>query len=175
MTDTPAAATLHCHRCNTEIYSDMKFCPKCKARQGALAGSASGNATTSNVLAIVGGALLAVAPFMPWATVGALSADGMQKTGSEAIVLTAVGVGALIVAILALTKKTTSATLLTVLGVGGAGASLYYYSQIKEQLDSIGEGIIQPAVGFGLYASILGGVLLLVGGLIGFSADRGRK
>lgn len=161
---------VRCVHCGVDLYAGTQVCPKCNHQQ--VVGPAGGNSTAGHAIACGGGALMAIGPFLPWVTAGALSADGMQKTGSEAISVVIAGVVALAVAAVSLAKKRNNGAWCALLGFIGGGLSAYYFVQVKDQIDGIEGGILQPSIGFGMYACLLGGILALVGGLVALASDK---
>jgi len=148
------------------------------------------------VLAIVGGALLAIGSFLSWASVSGagteVSATGMD--GSDGVVTLIAGVVALGCGLAAMKAGRRVLAVLTILaGLAGAGLGLYdaltakdsvldaaseevatqvgaTTEEVRALLDAaIDSGDLSISIGFGLYIVIGGGVLALVGGAMQMS------
>jgi hypothetical protein len=150
---------------------------------------------TGGIVAIVGGALLALGSFLPWAKVSgqgaSVTANGID--GSDGYLTLAAGVAALLIGILLLMRGTRRilAVLVILAGIVGGGLGLYDAVTAKDSvLDAAAEdlapsfgvspdrvraaleqavdaGQIGVSVSFGLYLVIAGGVVALVGGVLG--------
>jgi len=172
---------VQCKACGNQVAAGAPFCQSCGAPQSATAGppmAAPTTANTGNIVAgsavsLAGAVLVGVGPFLPWATAGIMSANGMQKTGDEAITLVLVGFIGLLTSLVGLTQKRAKYTWVTLLaGLVGVCLAGFYYMQVKEQLEGLSGGIITPSIGFGMYACLVGSVLLLVGGGVALSKPR---
>lgn len=164
------AQLVYCTACGNQLSSEAPRCPRCGAPNPAAARAASRG---GQVTALIGGILLAVGVFLPWATMGMLSANGLDKTGSEALALVGLGVIGALSAAAALTERGRAASLGPALvGLLGAGLSAYYYALLHEQLDGLADNRFTPSIGFGIYVCILGSLLLLIGGLAALAAHR---
>ena len=109
-----------------------------------------------NVLCLIGSLMLVIGPFLPWATVGFLSPSGVQKTGNEAIVLTALGViGLVITAASVITKRSLLSLVPLLVGLVGLGLSLYYYLVLRDDP-------LTASLGAGIYVCLIGGVVVLM-------------
>lgn len=154
----------------------------------------STRAPLGGILAIVGGALLAVGSFLAWAEVGgggtSVTAKGID--GSDGYLTLAAGLVALLVGIVMMWgTKRVLAVLVILAGVVGGGIGLYdaltakdsvldaaakelapsfgaSTEQVRAALDqAIDAGQISVSISIGLYAVIAGGILALVGGIAG--------
>ena len=104
--------------------------------------------------------MLIIGPFLPWATVGFMSASGMQKTGNEAIVLTALGVIGVVIAVTSLIIKRSLLSLVPLLvGLVGFGLSVYYYLVLRDDP-------LTASLGAGIYVCLIGGVVILVSAVL---------
>jgi len=170
---------MECAFCHVELWAGTKICPKCRKPQpernpdGSLA-PPSDAVKTGQIVSLVGGVMLAVGPFLPWAKAGLMSADGMQKTDSEALVLVGLGVVAVVAALVAISQKKRSIPSV-IIGIAGGGLSALYYVQCRNQLDEITTEYLVPSIGYGLYVCILGSIAILIGGLVAMSKPKPRK
>ncbi len=156
-------------------------------------GTASRSMPIGAILAIVGGALLAVGSFLSWATVSGagteVSASGMD--GSDGIVTLVAGIIALACGLLAMKAGRRILAIVTILaGLAGAGLGIYDALTAKDSVldaaaeqvatqvgatvdevralldDAIDAGELSISISLGLYVVIGGGVLALVGGVM---------
>lgn len=154
----------------------------------------STRAPLGGILAIVGGALLAVGSFLAWAEVGgggtSVTAKGID--GSDGYLTLVAGLVALLVGIVMMRgTKRVLAVLVILAGVVGGGIGLYdaltakdsvldaaaeelapsfgaSTEQVRAALDqAIDAGQISVSISIGLYAVIAGGIVALVGGIAG--------
>lgn len=154
----------------------------------------STRAPVGAILAIVGGALLAIGSFLAWAEV---SGEGTTVTakgvdGSDGYITLAAGAVALLVGI-AMTRRTKRmlAVLVILAGIVGGGIGLYDALTAKDSvLDAAAEelaptfgvsaeevravldqaidaGQLSVSISIGLYVVIAGGLVALVGGILG--------
>ena len=154
----------------------------------------STRAPVGAILAIVGGALLAIGSFLAWAEV---SGEGTSVTakgidGSDGYITLAAGAVALLVGI-AMTRRTKRmlAVLVILAGIVGGGIGLYDALTAKDSvLDAAAEelaptfgvsaeevravldqaidaGQLSVSISVGLYVVIAGGLVALVGGILG--------
>lgn len=158
--------------------------------------STNGSSRTSlaGILAIVGGALVAVGSFLAWAEVsgGGTSVSAKGVDGSDGYITLAAGIVALLVGI-AMTRqaKRAFAVLVILAGLVGGGVALYdavtakdsvldtaaedlapsfgaSAEQVRAALDeAIDAGQLSVTISIGLYVVIAGGVIALVGGILG--------
>jgi hypothetical protein len=108
--------------------------------------------------------MLAIAPFLPWATLGRLSATGVEKIGSEAYVLLVMGLAGLALPLEGLIqrKRMRKWAPLT-MGILGGLLTVFYMIAIIEQLETIDIG--DPKLGIGAYVAIFGSAMLIAGAL----------
>jgi len=146
------------------------------------------------ILAIVGGALLAIGSFLAWAEVagGGTSVTTRGIDGSHGAITLAAGAAALLAGI-AMTRRAERmlAALVMVAGIVGGGIGLYNAFTTKDAvLDSAAEklardlgtsaeqartaldemieaGQLSVSISIGLYVVIAGGAVVLVGGILG--------
>lgn len=145
------------------------------------------------ILAIVGGALLAIGSFLSWATVSGtgtdVSATGMD--GSDGVITLVAGLAALACGVIAMKAgRRALAVIAIVAGLIGAGVGLYDALTAKDSVldsaseevatqvgatkeevrafldDAIDAGQLSISIGIGLYIVIGGGVIALVGGVL---------
>jgi hypothetical protein len=124
------------------------------------------------ILAAVGGLLVGVGSFLPWATItspfiGDLTVAGTAADGKITLVI---GVAILIVAALRLLRPSTPAlvqrlTILFGLIVVAVGImDVINVSSVSTEVG--GQDVATVSVGFGLWVVILGGLLAIVGGIV---------
>jgi len=151
------------------------------------------------ILAIVGGALLAVGSFLAWATVsgGGVSVTAKGIDGSDGYVTLVAGIIALGVGV-AMTKqsKRVLAVLAILAGLIGGGVGLYdaltakdsvldaaaeeiaptlgaSVDEVRTLLDqAIDSGELSISISIGLYVVIGGGILALVGGFLSMREEQ---
>ena len=154
----------------------------------------STRAPVGAILAIVGGALLAVGSFLAWAEVsgGGTSVTAKGVDGSDGYITLAAGAVALLVGI-AMTRQARRmlAVLVILAGIVGGGIGLYdaltakdsvldaaaeelaptfgaSAEQVRLALDqAIDAGQLSVSISIGLYVVIAGGVVALIGGIVG--------
>jgi hypothetical protein len=154
----------------------------------------STRAPVGAILAIVGGALLAIGSFLAWAEVSGGGTSGTAKgvDGSDGYITLAAGVVALLVGI-AMTRRAERmlAALVMVAGIVGGGIGLYNAFTTKDAvLDTVAEKIARDlgtsaeqartaldelieagqfsvSISIGIYVVIAGGAVALVAGILG--------
>ena len=171
----------HCGHCNDLValyYSDLWRCTRCNSptlpaqAQPAAAASRSG-AVGGHVVAMVGGAIVAISPFLPWVTMGILSASGLQKTGNEALVLVGFGLLAALLALLELVRAAeTSGLLHLILGGICLALLMYYKSSFQTHLDELEGGLFQVELGSGIYIGMFGAALMVAGGIAALAGGK---
>ena len=152
-------------------------------------------ARTAGIVAIVGGALLAVASFLPWAEVSgqgaSVTANGID--GSDGYITLGAGIFAVLVGVVMLMRgaRRILAVLAILAGIVGGGLGLYdavtakdsvldaaaeelapsfgvSQDRVRSALDqAVDAGQIGVSVSFGLYLVIVGGIVVVVGGILG--------
>jgi hypothetical protein len=155
-------------------------------------------APTAGIVAIVGGALLALGSLLPWAEVSGSGASVTAKgiDGSDGYITLAAGIVAIVVGVVMTRRAKRVLTVLAILaGVVGGGLGLYdavtakdsvldaaaeelapsfevSVDQVRVVLDqAVDAGQLGVSVGIGLYVVIAGGVVALVGGVLGMRAE----
>ncbi len=158
----------------------------------------STRASIGGILAIIGGALLAVGSFLPWAEVswGGTSVTAQGIDDSYGYFTLAAGSFALVVGIVMRRGAKRELAVLAVLaGLVGGGVGLYEALTIRDSvLDAAAEqlapsfelsteevraaldqaietGQLGLSISIGLYAVIAGGVVALVGGIVGLGGS----
>jgi hypothetical protein len=156
-------------------------------------GTAGRSMPVGAILAIVGGALLAIGSFLSWATVSGagteVSASGMD--GSDGVVTLVAGILALACGLLAMRAGRRVLAIVAILaGLAGAGLGIYDAVTAKDSVldaaadqvatqvgatpdevralldDAIDAGQLSISISVGLYVVIGGGLLALVGGFL---------
>ena len=149
---------------------------------------------TAGILAIVGGALMAVGSFLAWAEVsgGGTSVTAKGVDGSDGYITLVAGLVAILLGIvMSRGAKRAVAVLVILAGIVGGGIGLYDALTAKDSvLDAAAEelapsfgasaeevravldqaidaGQLSVSISIGLYVVIAGGVVALVGGILG--------
>jgi hypothetical protein len=151
-------------------------------------------APTAGIVAIVGGALLAVGSFLPWAEVSGSDASVTAKglDGSDGYITLAAGLVAVVTGLLVVRGTRRAVAVVAVLvGLIGGGLALYDALTVKDSvLDAAAEevapsfgvsadqvravldqaidaGQLGVSIGIGLYVALAGGLIAIVGGVLG--------
>lgn len=152
-------------------------------------------APTSGIVAIVGGALLAFASFLPWAEVSGEGASVTAKgiDGSDGYLTLGAGVVAVLIGVVLVMRgsRRILAIITILVGIVGGGLALYdaltakdsvldaaaeelapsfgvSTDQVRAALDqAVDAGQIGVSVSYGLYLAVAGGVIVVVGGILG--------
>lgn len=124
-----------------------------------------GSVLVGSVLAIVGAATLAAAPFLPWVTRGMLSATGVQRAGEIVYSLVALAVLGCVAPLATLaTRRTVAGWAAIVCGVIGATVTGLLMVSISETMTASG------ALGAGVYVAFAGCGIMATGGIATFAA-----
>lgn len=133
--------------------------------------TATGAELGGSAVAVLGGLLLAASPLLPWATLGVLSASGLQKTGSEALSLSALGVlGAITPMIVLVTKRQRAGWSSILCGIVGFGLATMWLVAIQEGMPA--RGTLAPSVGIGLFVAYAGTLMLVIGASVAGAGKR---
>lgn len=151
-------------------------------------------APTAGIVSIVGGVLLAVGSFLPWAEVSGSGASVTAKglDGSDGYITLAAGLVAVVAGLVMLRPTRRAVTVVAVLaGLVGGGLALYdaltakdsvldaaaeelaptlgvSADQVRSALDqAVDSGQLGVSVGIGPYIAIIGGLVVSVGGVLG--------
>jgi hypothetical protein len=123
-------------------------------------------------IAAVGGGLVLIGSFMPWASVatafGTVSIAGTEGDGKITLVI---GLVMVLLSVLELTGNVLIVGLPTrVLGLiaafGAAGVGSYDLVNVSNNLSSVSSEFARASIGIGLYAVVGGGVTAIVGGFM---------
>lgn len=121
----------------------------------------------SSILILAGAAVVAIGAFLPWADIGGLiTTNGMDGDGKITIVLAA---GAAVLGVFGILKAS-KGMLIGSLVV----AALTILVAIIDMADvsSRGEGIIEVSIGIGLYLTLIGGIVGVVGAVLAMMARK---
>jgi hypothetical protein len=150
-------------------------------------------APAAGIVSIVGGALLAVGSFLPWAEVsgsgGGVTAKGLD--GSDGFITLAAGLVAVVTGLVMLRATRRAVAIVAVLaGLVGGGLALYdaltaedsvldaaaeelaptlgvSADQVRAALDqAVDSGRLGVSVGIGPYMAIIGGLVVTLGGVL---------
>lgn len=151
-------------------------------------------ASTAGIVSIVGGALLVVGSFLPWAEVSGSGASVTAKglDGSDGFITLAAGLVAVVIGLVMLRATRRAVAVVAVLaGLVGGGLALYdaltaedsvldaaaedlaptlgvSADQVRAALDqAVDSGQLGVSVGIGPYMVIIGGVVVTLGGVLG--------
>jgi hypothetical protein len=110
-----------------------------------------------------------IGAFMPWVTLGLLHASGTDGDGVITLIL-AILAGVLIL-VTANNVRPGLAFVVIIFGVLVTAVAGYDMANIQDKIHSSGNAFVSSAsVGSGLYVTLLGGIGLAVGGVLGFFA-----
>jgi hypothetical protein len=153
----------------------------------------TGKAPVGPILAIAGGALLAIGSFLAWAEVsgGGTSVTAKGIDGSDGYITLGAGVVALLVGVLLLRQAKRALAILALLaGLVGGGVAVYDALTAKDSVldgaaeelaptvgaspeqvrvlldEAIDAGQLSISLSIGIYVVIAGGLLALVGGIL---------
>jgi Tryptophan-associated transmembrane protein (Trp_oprn_chp) len=151
-------------------------------------------APTAAIVTIVGGVLLAVASFLPWAKVSGSGASVTAKglDGSDGYITLAAGLIAVVAGLVLLrATRRVLAVVAVLVGLVGGGIALYdaltakdsvldaaaeelapsfgvSADQVRAALDqAVDSGTLGVSIGVGLYIAIAGGLVAIAGGVLG--------
>lgn len=121
-----------------------------------------------------GGTLLTIAPLFPFLTataafVGSISRNGIELTNGEALVLSAVGVIAVVVTLRLLGRRKGLGMIL--LGLVGLGLTFYYYVQVDERVQEVTDAAV-ASIGAGIWMAFAGAALVVAGSLASMGTKR---
>jgi hypothetical protein len=127
----------------------------------------------SGIVTLVGGGLLLLGSFLPWAQVaslfGTVSVNGTEGDGK---ITAAVGVAVALVGLVTVANRKARLSILApILGLVGAGAGVLDLANVNDKFASVSSSLVHPSIGIGLYLVILGGIVTLVAALFG-AADK---
>ena len=110
-----------------------------------------------------GALFLGAGPFFPWLTYGLETVSGVEETRYKALILVGMAAFAAMFSLSALTgKKFTGLRGNIINGLAAVGLAVYYYVELEWL---IGENGASPQFGTGMYFSLVGAVLVLIGGI----------
>jgi hypothetical protein len=124
------------------------------------------------VLAAVGGGLVLIGSFMPWASVatafGTVSIAGTEGDGKITLFI---GLVMVLLSVLELTGNVLVVGLPTrvlalIAAFGAAGVGGYDLVNVSNNLSSVSSEFARASIGVGLYAVVGGGVVAIVGGFM---------
>jgi hypothetical protein len=168
---------------------------------GAMSQTERRGAPTAGIVAIVGGALLALGSFLPWAEVSGSGASVTAKglDGSDGYITLAAGLVAVVTGLVMLRGMRKVVAVVAVLaGLIGGGLALYdavtakdsvldaaaeelaptfgvSADQVRAALDqAIDAGQLDVSIGIGLYVVMAGGLAAIVGGVLGLRDSAGQ-
>lgn len=119
----------------------------------------------NRILSILGGLLVAIGVFVPFASMAGISMSMMESgglSGNKSVVYVIMGIGA-IAALVGLVNKRFLNILNIILGLAAAGMGALLYSGEKEKS-------MDP--GMGTWMIIVGGVLIILGAIMGVAKKK---
>src|SRR5687768_13622237 len=106
---------IQCLDCGNGVSDAAAACPRCgrppTAPPNVYAPTVASNvgkapySVERQICVMLGALVLLAGPFLPWATLGRLSVSGVEKTDSEALVLSGLGLIAMLVAIVSMGQR----------------------------------------------------------------------
>jgi hypothetical protein len=110
---------------------------------------------------IVGGVLVAIAAGLPWATLGIISASGLQGDGVIAILI-GVAIVAIVLASFSEGPSSFQRSLIVLLSFAGLGLYVLEYLNVERLVTSSRGGIFAPGIGGGILVGGAGGLIATV-------------
>ena len=130
---------IQCTDCGTNISDQAPTCPSCGRPSPRTPEPRA--SIGAPVVGLIGGGMLAISPFLPWVTLGMISASGLQKTNNEALLLVAAGAIAAITAITSVAqRKPFPRWVPLVTGLGSGVLTWVYMTAVKEQIAGMSFG-----------------------------------
>jgi hypothetical protein len=130
--------------------------------------------TFGAVLAITGGLLIAAGAFLPWAYAGVtflgvdVAKSGME--GGDGVVFLGAGLVVAVVGLWSLLGRPTLAPFLLIVGALAVGlGAIVEYGDVDERavdIERLGGGAVDVAVGAGIWTMFAGAALALIAGLV---------
>lgn len=177
------ADTAYCPNCGKQRQEGMRYCSSCGYDYGNAAAPASdATAATAvpglslrpaSIAVIVGGALIALASFLPWVTAqtifGSISRSGIDGGGDGVVTLIA---GGLIVVLGLVTLRRPNRAANILIAVAAAVAAVIFAIDLSDvqgrvsDLEADSEGLALGGVGIGLWLVALGAVIAFVGSIM---------
>jgi hypothetical protein len=164
---------IYCSRCGASVTPGSTFCSTCGA---AIAPSAppvtvsKGGFNMTAAVILVGGALVAIGSFLPWATAtGLVSVSKSGLDGGDGIFTLPFGV---VIALLGLSRLQRSGLpgnrlVMVILGVIAVGLAWFEGNHIQSQLDAAASVYVVYSLGMGIYVMGVGGVLVVLASIFG--------
>ena len=170
---------IYCSRCGASVTPGSTFCPRCGA---AIAPSAppvtvsQGGLNMTAAVILVGGALVAIGSFLPWATAtGLVSVSKSGLDGGDGILTLPVGV---VIALLGLSRLQRSGLpgnrpvdggwlVIVILGIIAVGLAWFEGATIQGRLDAAASAYAVYSLGMGIYVIGVGGVLVVLASIFG--------
>lgn len=123
--------------------------------------------TTGAIIALVGGLLMLIGTFLPWATVKSdieeITVIGLLS-GFGGILVLIMGILAIVGAAI---KKPILSTIFGVIGLIFSGLAFILISALESLAKTTTGGEVTVEVNYGIYISLIGCVLALIGGIVG--------
>jgi len=169
---------IYCSRCGASVTPGSTFCSRCGA---AIAASAppvtvsQGGLNMTAAVILVGGALVAIGSFLPWATAtGLVSVSKSGLDGGDGIFTLPLGV---VIALLGLSRLQRSGLpgnrlVMVILGIIAVGLAWFEGATIQGRLDAAASAYAVYSLGMGIYVMGVGGVLVV---LVSIFGERGPQ
>lgn len=161
-----------CPACGGIVATTAASCPHCGHRP--TTATATGSLNVAAAIILLGGVLVAIGAFLPWATAstafGSLSRSGLE--GGDGIFVLPLGA---VIGLLGLTRLQRpglpgNRLTMVLLGVISLGAAWFEGSRIQGNIDSITTSYVTATLGAGIYVIGVGGALVLLASLFGGDA-----
>ncbi len=164
---------IYCSRCGASVTPGSTFCSRCGVAIAPSAPSltvSQGGLNMTAAVILVGGALVAIGSFLPWATAtGLVSASKSGLDGGDGIFTLPLGV---VIALLGLSRIQRSGLpgnrlVMVILGIIAVGLAWFEGNNIQSKLDAAASGYVVYSLGMGIYVMGVGGVLVVLASIFG--------
>lgn len=130
--------------------------------------SDSNKTTVGAIISMIGGAIIASCPSMPWVTMGLISANGYTKT-TDAYYILILGALAGLIGLAALSYKNKGTALriasygVVVPAVLAVLLLIYIYAPLIENISGKSAFGVSPSIGYGYWLGYVGAFIALIG------------
>lgn len=155
-----------CHMCGEEIEPEDTICLSCGERIPGRRTGLSGAIPASRCVALIGGALIIVGSFLPWATAdtifGSFSIKGIEtdpNIDGDGIISLILGISIIVSCLIRFNKAGTRAIATGILALLALALGIFEFTDIKNGIESISGLSVTYSVSTGVYLVIAGGML----------------